>query len=140
MDVSRQRKLEMTNDRVLELVSHVLHSISTKLQDTVAADGRHLRAHLIIEETGELIRAMAIGDEIEMLDAMSDLMYVVIGTAVMYDLPLPEAFEEVHESNMTKTKMPSDPHGERLRDKGPNYIPPNLEKVWIEHRYRNEVQ
>jgi NTP pyrophosphatase (non-canonical NTP hydrolase) len=97
-------------------------------------DVRGLRAHLIIEETAELIQAMYTNDEDETLDALADLLYVVLGTAVSLDLPLGPAFVEVHESNMTKERQPDDPHGERVRSKGPNYRPPNLEQILYTYR------
>lgn len=88
-----------------------------------------LRAHLMCEELAEVLEAMANQDELELLDGLADLQYVLSGTAVTFDLPLDKAFEEVHRSNMTKEKQENDKSKERVRDKGPNYQPPNLEKV-----------
>lgn len=85
---------------------------------------KQLRAHLIIEEFVEFLEAMIDDDELAALDALTDMMYVVVGTGVQLRLPLDEAFREVHRSNMTKS-----PTGPRCRDKGPNYQPPNLRKV-----------
>lgn len=64
-----------------------------------------LRMRLIIEELGELAKAMAEGDRVEMADALADLEYVVVGTAVTYGIPQEAVFQEVHRSNMTKTGM-----------------------------------
>ena len=95
---------------------------------------RALRAHLMMEELGECLEALGRGDELGLLDGLADLEYVVVGTAVVHDLPLPEAFEEVHRSNMTKEKQVSDANSDRVREKGPNYEPPNLERVLADHR------
>lgn len=88
------------------------------------------RAHLVLEETAELLAAMAAGDRLAALDALADLVYVVIGTAVAFDLPLAEAFVEVHKSNMTKTiarDRPGHP------GKGDGYQPPNLADLLTMH-------
>lgn len=92
-------------------------------------DGRWLRAHLMVEEVGELCVAMAAGDVVEVLDGLADLEYVTVGSAEMFGLPLDEAFDEVHRSNMTKEKQPDDPSSARVRVKGPNYSPPDIKGV-----------
>lgn len=93
-------------------------------------DRRLLRMHLILEEVSELIDGINCGDELETLDGMADAIVVICGTAVTFDLPLSEAFEEVHRSNMTKKPKT----GPRLRDKGDDYSPPDLEHILKEHR------
>ena len=102
-------------------------------------DPRPLRAHLMLEELGETLRAMANKDEIETLDGLADLVYVVLGTGVTFDLPVDDAFAEVHRSNMTKAVQVSDPDKIRLRDKGPDYVPPDIEGVLKSHRDGAEV-
>jgi predicted HAD superfamily Cof-like phosphohydrolase len=97
-------------------------------------DLRILRAHLMLEELGEVIQAMGDGDELAVLDGLSDLLYVLVGTAVTFRLPLHSAFWEVHRSNMTKQPK----NGERLRDKGPAYVPPNLYDILVKARSVND--
>ncbi len=65
-------------------------------------DRRALRAHLIMEEFAELMVAMADRDEVQATHELADLDFVVNGTAVEFDLPLEEAFLEIHRANMTK--------------------------------------
>lgn len=90
-----------------------------------------LRHSLIFEEFKELIAAHHQGDLIAVADALGDLLYVVYGTGLAYGLDLDAAFAEIHRSNMTKLG----PDGKPLRNedgkvvKGPNWEPPNLEKV-----------
>jgi NTP pyrophosphatase (non-canonical NTP hydrolase) len=110
---------------------------SARLEDWMADRAptpQELRVHLIAEEFGELLTAMLSGNELLTLDALADLTYVVVGTAVTFDLPLPAAFEEVHRSNMTKERQPDDPSADRVRAKGPNYDPPDLVTVLQDHR------
>jgi hypothetical protein len=93
-----------------------------------------MRMHLCVEEPSEMMHAAAEGDEVLMIDAIGDSMYVLLGTGVTFDLPLSEAFDEIHRSNMTKQRQLSDPHGERIRNKGPGYRPPDISGVLKAHR------
>ena len=113
-----------------------LISFSKALEPEVNEDTRVLRAHLLIEEVGEFVLALEKGDEHEALDALTDLLYVLIGTAVTFDWPLSEAFDEVHRSNMTKEKQPTDPSAARVRQKGPNYSPPDIKGILQAYRSR----
>jgi predicted HAD superfamily Cof-like phosphohydrolase len=115
---------EKTNANLISIATDLL-CLSTDLMDEYkrTKDVRFLRMHLIVEESGELCESLARTNKVETLDALADLCYVVFGTAAVYDLPLPEAFEEVHRSNMTK--RPSD---QRCSDKT-GFVPPNLEAL-----------
>lgn len=95
-------------------------------------DQSWLRLHLILEETSELVDGLIAGDKVNVLDALADLLYVTAGTAAVYNLPLTDAFLEVHRSNMTKERQQTDVDGDRVRDKGPNYDPPNLRLLLAE--------
>lgn len=103
-------------------------------------DQCYLRGHLIVEETAELLDAMYMEDEVLVLDALADLLYVVLGSAVTMDLPLAEAFVEVHRSNMTKRRQSDDPDGARVRDKGEGYQPPDLKRILDAYRATQPVQ
>lgn len=76
--------------------------------DTPAAEipenQRVIRARLMQEELDEYSQAAAAGDLEGVADALSDLLYVVLGTYIAHGLqdaaePL---FNEVHRSNMSK--------------------------------------
>lgn len=94
-------------------------------------DNRAYRAHLMIEELGEVLQALAERDPIMLTDALADLVYVVIGTAVTYGIPMTAAFEEVHRSNMTKSRSEDD---YRMKKKDPalGYSPPDIAQVLID--------
>lgn len=94
---------------------------------------RDLGVHLIAEEAAELLQALVDGDEVATLDAMADLIYVITGRAVTFDLPLSSALHEVHASNMTKQHAAGDDSGLR-RDKGIGYRPPDLKKLLADYR------
>ena len=92
------------------------------------ANTQILRLTLIDEETIELDDALGIGDLVEIADALGDLLYVVLGTAVTCGIDIEPIFEEIHRSNMSKFI-----DGYRREDgkwiKGPSYSPANLEPI-----------
>ena len=61
-----------------------------------------LRMKLIDEEVTELHDAFEDEDLVEVADAIGDLLYVVLGTAVTCGIDIEPVFEEIHRSNMTK--------------------------------------
>lgn len=87
-----------------------------------------LRLRLIEEELQEYREAAHNCDLVGMLDALADLTYVVLGTAVEHGfVRFDEAFDEVHRSNMSKLvdgKPIKREDGKVL--KGPDYFKPNL--------------
>ena len=99
-------------------------------------DLRYLRAHLMCEELGEVLEALEKGDEVALFDGLCDLIYVILGTACIYSLPIASGFEEVHRSNMTKAPQADDPDKERLRQKGPDYSAPDLKGILERWRKR----
>ncbi len=120
----------------LRASGETLAGVAARLEITLSHAGydpRVLRAHLQVEELGEELLALANCDELAVLDALADLAYVAVGTAVTFDLPLTEAFDEVHRSNMTKERQSGD-EGDRFRNKGPNWEAPDLGRVLKEHR------
>lgn len=100
------------------------------------SDERLLRAHLMLEELGETLVALAECDEEGVLDGLADLTYVVLGTAVTLDLPLVAMFMEVHASNMTKTRREGDA---RVRDKGASYVKASPAAVLAHYREHREA-
>ncbi len=82
------------------------------------------RAHMVISESGELMEAWHQLDVVKIADALGDLLYVVLGSAVAAGIDLAPIFAEIQRSNMTKTanqeaKSP-------LHPKGEGYEPPDL--------------
>lgn len=87
-----------------------------------------LRHRLIAEELSELKAAWIADDVVEAADAIGDLLYVVLGAAVDCGIDIEPVFNEIHESNMSKTidcQFRED--GKVL--KGPHYRPPNLKPI-----------
>lgn len=61
-----------------------------------------LRLNLIEEEFNELKDAVKANDMVEVVDALSDILYVVYGMGHAFGINLDKSFDLVHESNMTK--------------------------------------
>ena len=85
---------------------------------------RVLRARLILEEAGETVAAISSGDLIETADGIVDLIYVAIGAALEFGVPLDRVWREVHRSNMAKLGGPTREDGKVM--KPPGWTPPDI--------------
>lgn len=61
-----------------------------------------LRSELLREECEETRHALETGDLVGLADGLADLIYVALGTAVQFGISMPEVWNEVQRSNMTK--------------------------------------
>jgi len=63
-----------------------------------------LRFNLLKEENEEYLEACKNNDKVEILDALTDQLYIVLGTVVSHGMQdiIEKAFNEVHASNMSK--------------------------------------
>jgi len=69
------------------------------IQDKPLCD---FRLKLIEEEVNELKDAINNKDTNEVIDALSDILYVVYGTGASFGIDLDKTFDIVHKSNMSK--------------------------------------
>jgi len=86
---------------------------------------RSLRRELLSEELRELGEADQAQDIVKVADAIADIVYVLVGTAVVHGIPFDAVFAEVHRSNMTKVNSPA----EAKLVKGPGYEPPRIAEL-----------
>ena len=82
-----------------------------------------LRFELAREENMEYISACYDGNKVEILDALVDQMYVLLGTINFHGMQdiFNEAFDRVHKNNMTKFpngKVLRNPDGKILKPEG----------------------
>lgn len=117
-------------DLTLRTASNMVGDWANLLEKKIDKDARIIRAHLMCEELSEVLAALYKGDKLLLLDGLTDLLYVVYGTAITFGLPLDKAFDEIHKSNMTKAVIKNDP---RVRIKGDNYVEPNLQRILDEN-------
>ena len=89
-----------------------------------------LRINLIKEELDELKKAVDDKDILEIADALTDILYVTYGAGHSFGIDLDKCFEEVQNSNMSKSGEDGIPiYNEQGKVmKGPNYFKPNLLK------------
>lgn len=128
------------------------HFISSKpTLEEIPNNVIELRVELIQEEISETFRAMGcteyedgtsfhpLNDQnlVEIADGIADSIYVLVGTAISYGIPIDRIFTEVHRSNMTKMAIKAE-QGEKYgtkTPKGPDFIPPDLKGI-LEHPER----
>ena len=92
-----------------------------------------LRYKLMAEENDEYLEAALAGDEVEVADALGDMLYILCGTILSHGMQhkIEEVFEEIQRSNMSKLGQDGKPiyreDGKVL--KGPDYFKPNIAKI-----------
>ena len=90
----------------------------------------NLRRELIEEELDELKAAIKSKDITEIVDALTDILYVTYGAGHAFGINLDKCFDEVQNSNMSKLGEDGIPifnEGGKVM-KGPNYFKPNLKR------------
>lgn len=123
-------------EAVLEFHEKFNVAINSEMTDKL----RELRVKLMDEELDEVSKELMYDDpdvdlpfsKKHLTKELADLLYVTIGTAVTFGLPLEEVFYEVHKSNMSKLGEDGKPimrsDGKIL--KGPFYKEPDLDKFF----------
>lgn len=104
---------------------HEALEIPVEAAPTMSTDERRiLRSRLILEESGELLSAIADGDLVEVADGIADLIYVAVGAALEFGIPLELVWSEVHRSNMAKVGGARRADGKVLKPDG--WQPPDI--------------
>jgi predicted HAD superfamily Cof-like phosphohydrolase len=107
---------------------HEKHGYSAPDRPTLIAGGdADVRYKVMREELEEYMRAQDHDDLTEVADALADLLYTVLGTAVVHGIDVQPIFDEVHRSNMTKDAAP--PEEPNRPFKGPAFERPRLAEL-----------
>lgn len=77
-----------------------------------------LRLRLIREEYRELLKAIRLGDLAGIADAIADLVYVIIGTAIAFGIDIRPIWQAVQQANMAKTGGGTRQDGKILKPPG----------------------
>jgi predicted HAD superfamily Cof-like phosphohydrolase len=99
----------------------------------ISLERSFMRHRLLDEEVVELFEAAVKKDIVEVADAITDCLYILIGTAIEYGIAdrLSECFDEVHRSNMSKLDDNGSPiyreDGKVIKSN--NYKSPNLNDI-----------
>ena len=90
----------------------------------------NLRINLINEELEEFKQAIKNNDLKEVIDALTDILYVTYGAGHAFGVNLDKCFDEVQKSNMSKLGEDGKPiYNEAGKVmKGPSYFKPDLSK------------
>ena len=101
-----------------------------------------LRIDLLKEEFDETIEAMRSADLVETADGLADLIYVAIGAALEFGIPLDLVWAEVQRSNMAKIdketgKVLYHMSGKVAKPEG--WAPPDIAGVLYDGQHRGEV-
>lgn len=99
---------------------------------TPALVRRVMRHRLLTEEVKELEEAIMENDVVEVADALADIIYIALGSAIMYfgAERFAQVWDEVQRSNMAKTvdgKMVMRADGKILKPEG--WAPPRIEQA-----------
>jgi predicted HAD superfamily Cof-like phosphohydrolase len=86
-----------------------------------------LRKRLVEEELSELIQALDTRDMIEVADGIADSIYVLIGMALSFGIPLAEVWTEVQRTNMSKEGGSTRADGKILKPEG--WKPPDIAAI-----------
>lgn len=85
------------------------------------------RMSKLAEELSELATAAAASDETEIADALMDLVYVALVTAVKRNHPVHALWSSIHASNMTRT-----PKGDFAASKSEGFKPNDVAQIMRE--------
>ena len=96
----------------------------------------NLRYELMREENKEYLEACEDNNEVEIIDALTDQLFVLLGTYAEHGVSrelLDKSFKEVLDSNFSKMEKGNPVFREDGKIlKGSNYFKPNLKKVLYE--------
>ena len=116
-------------------IFHETYGLPVKTSpDITDAKTNALRINLLEEEVSELKEALENNDIVEVLDALTDIQYVLDGAYLSFGLQhlKQTAFDEVQRSNLSKLGEDGKPirrESDGKVMKGPNYFKPDLAKI-----------
>jgi hypothetical protein len=89
----------------------------------------------------DLLQGMSLGDQenlwssfAKVADAIGDILYVTIGTAIAWGLPMEEIFAEIHRTNMEKVKAKALVNGLGKVGKPEGWSEPKLVEILKAHQ------
>ena len=120
---------------IFEMLEEFHRTFGVAINEPIDERLKKLRRKLIKEEAIEVMEELYPSlpvDRKKLTKELADLIYVSVGTAVTFGLPLEPVLAETHKSNMSKLGEDGKPiyraDGKVL--KGPNYKEPNLDQFF----------
>lgn len=117
-------------NEMFKMVREFQEKFNQPLEVDMERELLEFRAELIMEEIDELNQEIFFyesNDKEKLTKELADILYVTIGFATTFGLPLEEVFKRVHESNMTKQGIK---RGDGKILKGATYEAPKLEDLF----------
>lgn len=105
----------------VRLIAEELAELADALAVRASFDVHCHGQYVVFETSNEIVPNV-----IDAADAIADLLYVILGTAVELGIDAEKVFNEVHRSNMTKSE-PTE--GNKKPHKGCDYSPPDIKGV-----------
>lgn len=90
-------------------------------------DRRNLRRALILEESIETSEAIERAELVQIADGIADTIYVCIGAALEFGIPIERVWAEVHRTNMAKEGGATRADGKILKPEG--WSPPDIARI-----------
>ena len=104
----------------------------------------NLRRNHMLEELEEFRLAWSDHDLPGQADALVDLVYVAIGTAVVMDLPFDRLWFAVHQANMQKERVSHASQSKRKHSfdvvKPPGWVAPDIEGILKQHMNKDVIR
>lgn len=130
-----QEEAKVQNDSMISKVGDFHKACDAAVFDEDKAcqfsEDKSLRMNLLKEEFIEYMEAEENADIVGVADALADMIYIIMGTAHSYNIPIEEIFNEVHATNMAKVgsdgKVKRREDGKILKPEG--WTPPNLKGI-----------
>lgn len=135
--------MDKTNfEKVIDFCVCANHPVHAKHQEDIfdtKSERVDLRLKLIQEEVKELEQAIKEKNFTEVIDALSDILYVTYGAGAEFGINLDKTFDLVHKSNMTKFCKTEEEAKDtvewykknELRYKKPSYRKSNDDSHWV---------
>lgn len=108
---------------------HTAADLPINTEPQIVEQRLSLRAHLLAEECVEFLNACKSKNIVQMADGLADIVYVAVGAALEFGIPLDRVWAEVQRSNMAKIdpvtrKVIKRADGKVLKPEG--WRPPNI--------------
>lgn len=119
----RELRAKLIMEEAVETCAAMGFSVSAIIEDPHRQD---LINHQDSYVVGTFHKHFAQSDELEAIDGLCDLLYVIFGSAVAWGIDLEPFFDNVHKANMSKMGGKRREDGKIL--KPDNWVPPDHER------------
>lgn len=116
-------------DKIIQFHQTFSHPCPKKIDNNILTSNTdlvNLRLSLIDEEVNELKQAVKDNNITEVIDALTDILYVVYGAGAAFGINLDYSYDIVHNSNMSKLCSSKDEAIETVKSYEEKYLAGDL--------------